>query len=868
MPERVTWPDGSISKTVYDARGDLVSSTDQNNRTTTYAWNNRRLPTQATLPGGATLAQEYDACGNLTKSIDALDIATTFTWSVSGELLASTSASGTPEAATTTHAWYNNGWGKSITDPLGRTTTFAYDEAGNLAKVTDPLGRVSQNLFDAAGALNWTKTPRGHTTLFNYTSDGALLVSQDPAGGQTWNTYNGFGEQTALRNRRGAIYAFEYDANGNPTRLTTPTGKSASTTWNVRDLVAQHTKASGGETSYTYDTVGRVTQQADGAGTITFGYDAKGNPLTVSEGGGGGTLTRTFDELDRVESYSNANNETIGYSYNAGGQLTRLTYPDGKTVDYTYTALGQLKTLTDWANRTTTYEWDKAGRLIKIVRPNGTHRENRYDQAGQLISFQERDGSGQLLAYGGYSYDADGNMTTRLRLPQAAAGSAGALLAMTAGYDADNRMAQWNGLSVVHDADGNMTSGPLSLSGPPESPTISLSNYSYDARNRLVSVGSTSYGYDAENNRISQTTTEGTTHYTVDPHGDALSRVLVRTKPDGTKTHYVYGLGLAYEVNDSAAPAYYHFDHLGSTVALTDATGTVTDRVEYGVYGHIAYRSGSTDTPYLYVGQLGVQTDANGLTYMRARYFNSLLMRFVNADPVGFSGGSNWYAYADNNPMQLVDPSGFIAGSIGSNFKAILYEAITYIPVIGNLVQSVNAASQGNYWQAAGYLGLAVLDVIPPAKLVSTTVKVAHVASTASRVASSAKTAVRISESGLLRSSNKLMGVERASDNLMVAIGSRRDLRTGNDIVRLLDMQKAEAAMFDGTNLILHRPNPSKAAMLEEFLHGTQSKLGLTSRPGFNAEAHVKSFMIRHQKMLGLSAADVEILQQLMNSGL
>ena len=122
--------------------------------------------------------------------------------------------------------------------------------------------------------------------------------------------------------------------------------------------------------------------------------------------------------------------------------------------------------------------------------------------------------------------------------------------------------------------------------------------------------------------------------------------------------------------------------------------------------------------------------------------------------------------------------------------------------------------------------------------------------------------------SGLLRSSDNLMGVERASDDLMSAIGSRRDLRTGDDIVRLLDSQGAEAAMFDGTNLILHRPDPSKAAMLEEFLHGTQSRLGLTTRSGFNAESHVKDFMIRHHNLLGLSPEDVSRLQQLKDAGL
>jgi hypothetical protein len=40
-------------------------------------------------------------------------------------------------------------------------------------------------------------------------------------------------------------------------------------------------------------------------------------------------------------------------------------------------------------------------------------------------------------------------------------------------------------------------------------------------------------------------------------------------------------------------------------------------------------------------------------------------MRFINADPIGFAGGSNWYAYAGNSPLMFVDPSGFCRDSSG-----------------------------------------------------------------------------------------------------------------------------------------------------------------------------------------------------------
>ena len=69
---------------------------------------------------------------------------------------------------------------------------------------------------------------------------------------------------------------------------------------------------------------------------------------------------------------------------------------------------------------------------------------------------------------------------------------------------------------------------------------------------------------------------------------------------------------------------------------LTDANGNVTDRIEYSLYGLTTYRAGTTDTPFLFNGRYGVMTDPNGLLYMRARYYNPYLCRFINPDPADF----------------------------------------------------------------------------------------------------------------------------------------------------------------------------------------------------------------------------------------
>ena len=201
-----------------------------------------------------------------------------------------------------------------------------------------------------------------------------------------------------------------------------------------------------------------------------------------------------------------------------------------------------------------------------------------------------------------------------------------------------------------------MTRGPL--------PSGVLADYVFDARNHLKSAGGESYSYDAEGNRVSLTNAAGTTRFVIDPNGGPMSRVLVRERPDTTKVLHVYaGSLLLYEVEAATdTPRYFHSDHVGNTVALSNAAGAITDRITYTPFGSITSRTGTSDTPFLFGGALGCATSSNGLVHMRARYYQPKLGRFINQDPIGFEGGTNWYGYCDNDPISNTDPSGLYFG--------------------------------------------------------------------------------------------------------------------------------------------------------------------------------------------------------------
>jgi RHS repeat-associated protein len=126
----------------------------------------------------------------------------------------------------------------------------------------------------------------------------------------------------------------------------------------------------------------------------------------------------------------------------------------------------------------------------------------------------------------------------------------------------------------------------------------------------------------------------------------ALSQILVKEE-NGVKTFYVYGLGLIGQETGGEYTS-YHFDLRGSTVALTNESGQVTERFQYSPYG-VLLGGDATKTPFLFNGLYGVMTDGNGLYYMRARFYSPEIRRFVNQDVLlgGIGDGQtlNLYAY-------------------------------------------------------------------------------------------------------------------------------------------------------------------------------------------------------------------------------
>ena len=130
------------------------------------------------------------------------------------------------------------------------------------------------------------------------------------------------------------------------------------------------------------------------------------------------------------------------------------------------------------------------------------------------------------------------------------------------------------------------------------------------------------------------------------------------------KVCYTVANGRILSENRGGVKRDYVPDPLGSTVALLDNTQTITDTFNYWPYGDIQSRTGTTPTPFQFVGTKGCYKDSasiNTKTYVRARHYDVAKARWLTQDPIGFDGGDwNLYRYGRNSPKTWIDPSGLL----------------------------------------------------------------------------------------------------------------------------------------------------------------------------------------------------------------
>jgi RHS repeat-associated protein len=203
----------------------------------------------------------------------------------------------------------------------------------------------------------------------------------------------------------------------------------------------------------------------------------------------------------------------------------------------------------------------------------------------------------------------------------------------------------------------------------------------YDANGnliyRLVNGLATIMTYDAENHLTNVTgTASATSAFVYDGDGNRVKSTINTTNPVTTAfignhtewdvsssslTRYYYAESTRVAMRKNNTVYYLLSDYLGSTSLTTDENGQNPVKQLYLPWGEVRYSSGSLQTKYTYTGQYSNVTDF-GLMYYNARWYDSLLGRFTQADTMVPQPGNPmaWdrFAYTLNNPVNFTDPSG------------------------------------------------------------------------------------------------------------------------------------------------------------------------------------------------------------------
>ncbi|MFH0803311.1 MAG: RHS repeat-associated core domain-containing protein [bacterium] len=664
-----TDPNGNTSAFAYDSNGNRLSATNPLSQTTSFSYDNSGQLTSITDANSHSTGLTYDNAGNMTALTDALQNAWHFGYEARGNL---TSAQD-PLNHTTTRSYNLNDQPTSVTDPLSHTTSFSYNPNGKLSNVTDANGNtasyeytildmisrvtdsMNQNIYynyNNDGLLSSITNARGNTTSFSYNELERLVQTQDPLSRTTSLGYDEVGNVTSRTDGNSSTTLYSYDGIDRLDSKTFPDQTSVSYGYDAGSRRTTMTDRDNAQTTYSYNNANRLTSVVTRGETVNYTYDNVGNPLSVENPGSSQITNYVYDVLNRLSQVSH-NDRVFQNVYDAAGRLTNRLYPNGIATNYEYNECNWLT-------------------LMAHVQQNPLLSfQYTHDNVGNRTSKTITDGQGQYVW--GYEYDALYRLVTET-YPDTHT--------VTYTYDQNgNRLTRTengNTINSVYDnADQLLTAGPLEFSYDGNGNQVQKVDHSqgdattgfmYDYENLLAQITfpdttTESYLYNGNGLRVQKSRSGITTNYLLSG-SDVLNEWSSQGGPP--PTYYILGGSmagpLALQQPGEQGPVYHysHTDGLGSIHMLTDDPANITDG-----YGYDAFGVGMTPpnpppnttyNPYRYTGQ---QTDFSGsLVYLRARYYDPQVGRFISQDPIGFSGGMNFYAYCGGNPVKWVDPWG------------------------------------------------------------------------------------------------------------------------------------------------------------------------------------------------------------------
>ena len=699
-----------ITHFTYDALRQLISTTGPMNNTETTTYNAKQKPTQMMDAMNNVVKYVYDDHDWLIYMVNMLGDTMWYSYDNIGQVIGVRLPNGQEQTCqydalnrlivtgdqlgtTAQYVFDANGNVMECIDGEGNHTFYSYDAMNRLTQITDADGGTSQYTYDNNGNILTFTDLNGNATSYVYDALNRMVSYTDALGYTTFKTYDDNSNLTSITDAQGQTTAYTYDANGQLTQITFADSKTRALEYDANGNIIRQKDEAGRYTTFTYDALNRLTRKTyPDNSTHQFTYDLNGNMLSAVNANA--TVLCTYDAAGRVLSES-LNGKTTNYNYNTRERIANITYPGGRSISRRYDTRGRMAAIVENDSIEVSFDYNNNNFLTQRSYQNGTSANYTYDLLNRLTRIMDNP---QVMDVE-MTYDPIGNMLSKKDLlnPNKSEtytyNAVNELIgykkgAMTAGVEIPNPMRQ---IQYVLDAVGNhsivtedgqtMTytannrNAYSAVNGPtPYTPQYDVNgnltqdnqhSYSYDFDNHLISVdnGNTAtYIYDALGRRIRKQTQSGVLNYYY-----AGNQIVEERNTDNTViATYLYGIGIddILQMRRNGQDYWYHKNHLGSVVALTDGQGSVVERYEYGPYGKLSiYGANDSILFHSSVGNIyyftGREFDfETGLYHYRARTLHPGLGRFMQHDPLLYADAMGLYHYVSNMPTMMVDPWG------------------------------------------------------------------------------------------------------------------------------------------------------------------------------------------------------------------
>lgn len=730
-------PLGGTTHYAYDDNGNMTELTLPAGRRLRYEYDGKGRLKAATDAAGNRTRFEYDPSGNLTGRINPLGHATRYAYDPVGRLV------GVEDPLGGKVKIGYNALDKvaTVVLPEGGTLSYGHDDMGRISKATIPGGLSLELERDVAGRVTGAGSSFGAFSRYQYDLATRTEIETDEEGRRTEYRHDAKDRLTAVVDSLGNRTTYAYDANDNLVRIVDANGRAYERGYDAQNRITELKDPLGRVIRYTYDALGRPVKVTgpDGRWKVLaydpdgrlhsvrlsdgserkVTYDANGNAVTME--GAETTLGFTYDALNRVVAARNsALNLTLSYEYDAADRPSALIGPQGR-LSYKWDAMGRLATITRPDGSAYRFSYHSMGVLERIVFPNGMIRENSFEPSKREVGLTYRGRGGETLYAARYGFDRVGNQLWKLEngelsrysydrlsrlisavLPDgrnflyAYDGAGNRVSKDEAGvitryvYDEANQLTREERegriIRYLHDAGGNLVRR-IAAEG--------ITDYVYDADSRLTGVmlpdsRKITFGYDPLGRRLWKS--DGRTRAFFLYESDNLAGILGEDQKP--LVSFISGFDLD-DYLEASRPggevSYFLRDGLNTVVGLADQKGGLAQRYAFLPFGQPAAIAASKLAPVSFTSrELDPDT---GLYYMRARYYDAELGRFISQDPVvGLKDqpqSFNRYAYAFNNPVSNIDPTGSW-GTAPTILAAVL--------VIGALVMGYRAVK--GFWSA------------------------------------------------------------------------------------------------------------------------------------------------------------------------